>query len=75
MSIKFRNIIRSAGLIDTKIEINIIMLDLARRVGFPIRDGPRFINMISQTSYSREFYKIIEEVSIKIGSAVNTMPI
>jgi len=47
MSIKFRNIIRSAGLIDTKIEINIIMLDLARRVGFPIRDEFRFINMIS----------------------------
>ena len=75
MSIEFGNTARNVGLIDTGVEINIIMLDLARRAGFPIRDEPRFINMISQTGHSREFYKVIEEVSVKIGSVVNTVSI
>jgi len=75
VSIEFGNTTRSAGLIDTKIEINIIILDLARRARFPIRDGPRFINIISQTDHSQEFYKIIEKVSIKIGSIINTVSI
>ena len=50
-----------------------MMLNLMRRAGFPIRDGSRFINMVSQTGYSRGFYGVIEEVSVKIGSAVNTV--
>ena len=75
MLIEFRDITRSAGLIDIRVEINIITLDLARRAGFPIRDKSRFMNMISQTGHSRGFYKIIEEVPVKIGSAVNTVSI
>ena len=55
--------------------LNIITLDLARRAGFPIRDGSRFINMVSQTGHSREFYKVVEEVPVKIGSTVNTVSI
>ncbi len=70
MFIEFEDTIRSAGLIDTRIEINIITLDLTRRAGFPIRDGFRFMNIISQTDYSREFYEVIEEVLIKIRSAI-----
>ncbi len=73
--IEFRDTTRSAGLIDTRTEINIITLNLARRAGFPIRDEPKFINRVFQTSHSREFYKIIKEVPIKIGSAINTVPI
>jgi len=65
--------IRNARLIDTGVEINIITLDLTRRAGFPIRDGSRFINIVSQTGHSRGFYKVVEEVSIKIESAVNTV--
>ncbi len=75
ISVEFGNTTRSARLIDSIIEINIITLNLARRAGFPIRDGLRFINIISQTSYSREFYKVVEEMPIKIGSTVNTVPI
>ncbi len=75
MFIEFGGTIRSVGFIDTGVEINIITLDLARRVGFPIRDGFRFINMVSQTGYSRGFYKIIEKIFVKIGSAVNTVSI
>ena len=52
MFIEFGDTARSVGLIDTGVEINIIMLDLARRVGFPIQDGFRFMNMISQTGHS-----------------------
>ncbi len=73
MSIEFGGTARSAGFIDTGVEINVMMLDLARRVGFPIRDGSRFINMVSQIGYSRKFYGVVEEVSVKIGSAVNTV--
>src|SRR6266536_1767114 len=69
--IKFGDTIRSAELIDTRVEINIIILDLATRTGFPIRDGSKFINIISQTGYSREFYKIVEEISVKIGLTIN----
>ena len=58
-----------------KVKINIITLNLARCVEFPIRDGSRFINIISQTGHSREFYKVIEKVPVKIGSAVNTVSI
>ncbi len=47
VSIEFGSTVRSAGLIDTGIEINVIILNLARRAGFPIRDGPRFMNMVS----------------------------
>ena len=47
VSIEFEDIARSAGLIDTGAEINIITLDLARRTRFPIRDESRFMNMIS----------------------------
>ncbi len=75
MSIEFGNTVRSVELIDTGVEINIITLNLARRVEFPIRDGSRFINIVSQTGHSREFYKVIEEVSVKIGSVVNTVSI
>ena len=50
-------------------------LNLTRRAEFPIRDGSRFINIISQTGHSRGFYGVVEEVLIKIGSAVNTVPI
>ncbi len=73
VSIELRNTTRNAGLIDTKAEINIITLDLARRTGFPIRDGPRFINIIFQIGHSREFYKVIKKMSVKIGSIVNTI--
>ena len=38
---------RSVGLIDIGVKINIMTLDLARRARFPIRDGPRFMNMVS----------------------------
>ena len=75
MSIEFGNTVRSVELIDTGVEINIITLNLARRVEFPIRDGSRFINIVSQTGHSRGFYRVIEEVSVKIGSAVNTVSI
>ncbi len=75
MSVEFENITRSVELIDTGVEINIITLDLARRVGFPIRDGSRFINIISQTGHSRGFYRVIEEVFIKIESTINTISI
>jgi len=71
--IEFGDIARSVGLIDTGVEINVITLDLARRVGFPIRDGSRFINMISQTGHFRGFYGVVEEVLVKIGLAVNTV--
>ncbi len=64
---------QKAGFIDTRTEINIITLDLTRRTKFPIRDEFRFINIISQTGHSREFYKIVEEILIKIRSAVNTV--
>ena len=73
--IELEGTIRSAELIDTKIKINIITLDLARRAGFPIRDRFRFINIISQTDHSRGFYGIIEEVLVKIRLAVNTISI
>ncbi len=75
MPIKFKNTIRSAGIIDIKIEINIIILNLARRAEFPIRNESRFINIISQTGHSRRFYKIIKKISIKIKSTINTMSI
>ena len=75
MSIEFGDTVRSVELIDTGVEINIITLNLARRAGFPIRDEPKFINRVFQTSHSREFYKIIKEVPIKIGSAMNTVSI
>src|SRR6266498_5093956 len=73
--IEFGNTARNAGLIDTRVEINIITLNLARRIRFPIRDGPRFINIVSQTDHSRGFYRMIEEMPVKIGSAINTVPI
>ncbi len=73
--IELENMARNVKLIDTGAEINIITLDLARRTRFPIRDEPRFINMIFQTGHSREFYKIIEEVPVKIGLVINTVPI
>ena len=66
MSIKLEDITRNAKLIDTGAEINIITLNLARRTEFPIRDGSRFINIISQTGYSREFYKIIEKIFLNL---------
>src|SRR6266536_2558767 len=69
--VEFGDTVRSAGLIDTGIEINIITLDLARCVGFSIRDGFRFINMIFQTGHARGFYGVVEEMSVKMGSAVN----
>ncbi len=75
MFIEFGNTARSVKLIDTRTKINIITLNLARRAGFPIRNGPKFINMISQTGHSRGFYRIVKEVSVKIGSAINTVPI
>ena len=75
MSVEFENTAQNIELIDTRVKINIITLNLARRAGFPIRDGSRFINMISQTDHSRGFYRVIEEVPIKIGSAINTVPI
>jgi len=46
VSVKFEGTARSVRLIDIEIEINIITLNLARRAGFPIRDGSRFMNMI-----------------------------
>ena len=73
ISIEFEDTTRSVGFIDNRAEINIITLDLARRVGFPIRDGFRFMNIVSQTDYFRGFYRVVEEVSVKIGSAVNTV--
>ena len=75
MSIELKNTTRNAKLINTGIKINIIILNLTRRAGFPIRDESRFINIISQTNHSREFYKIIEEVPVKIGLVINTVPI
>ncbi len=73
VSVEFEDTARSVGLIDTGVEINIITLDLARRAEFPIRDGFRFMNMISQIGYSRGFYKMVEEVSVKIGLVINTV--
>ena len=73
MFIEFRGMARSAGLIDTGTEINIITLDLTRRAGFPIRDGSRFINIVSQTGHSRGFYGVVKKIPVKIGSAINTM--
>ena len=75
MPIEFGNTARNAGLIDTRVEINIITLNLARRIRFPIRDGPRFINIISQTNHSRGFYRVVEKISIKIKSVINTVSI
>ncbi len=75
MSIEFENITRSAKLIDTRIEINIITLNLTRRVRFPIRDEPKFINIVFQIDHSQEFYKMIEKISIKIRSTVNMISI
>ncbi len=71
--IELENTTRSAKLIDTGAEINIIILNLTRRAGFSIRDGSRFINIVSQINYSRGFYKMVEEVSIKIGLTINTV--
>src|SRR6266536_6518266 len=71
--VEFGNTARNVGLIDTGVEINIIMLDLARRAGFPIRDRFRFINIISQIGYSRGFYGVVEEVPIKIKLVINTV--
>ncbi len=75
VSVEFGDTTRSVGLIDTGVEINVITLDLARRAGFPIRDGSRFINMVYQIGHSRGFYGVIEKIPIKIGSAVNTISI
>ena len=50
-------------------------LDLTRRAGFPIRDESRFMNMVFQTGHSRGFYRVVEEISIKIESVVNTVSI
>ena len=75
MSIEFENTARSAGLIDTGVEINIITLDLARCAGFSIRDEPRFINIISQINHFRGFYRVVEKVPIKIGLVINTISI
>ena len=75
MLVEFGGTVRSTGLIDTGAEINIIILSLTRRARLPIQDESKFINIISQTSHSREFYRVIEEVLIKIGLTVNTMPI
>ncbi len=75
MFVEFGNTARNAGLIDTEVEINVMTLDLVRRAGFPIRDGPRFMNMVSQTDHSREFYGVVEKMPVKIGSAVNTVSI
>ncbi len=73
MFVEFGNTARSVGFIDTRVEINIITLNLIRRVRFPIRDGSKFMNMIFQTGHSRGFYEIVEEVSVKIGLAINTI--
>ena len=73
MFIEFKDIIRSVKLIDTRVEINIITLDLVKRAKFPIQDESRFMNMISQTGHSREFYGVVEEVFIKLRSAINTV--
>ncbi len=73
--VEFKDTARNIELIDTGVEINIIMLDLARRAGFPIRDGSKFINMISQIGHSREFYRVIEKIFIKIGLTINTVSI
>ncbi len=75
MLVEFGDTARNAGLIDTGVEINIIALDLARRAEFPIRDESRFINKISQTDHSRRFYRMVEEMPVKIGSAINTISI
>src|SRR6266536_456999 len=66
---------RSARFIDTRAKINVITLNLAKRIEFPIRDGSRFMNMVSQTNHFRRFYRVVEEIPVKIGSAVNTVPI
>ncbi len=73
MFIEFKDTTRSAGFIDTRAEINIIILNLARRVGFPIQDESKFMNMISQTGHSREFYRVVEKVPVKIGLIINTV--
>ncbi len=73
--VELGDITRNVELINTGAEINIITLNLARRAGFPIRDGSRFINIISQTNYSREFYRMVEKIPVKIESAINTIPI
>ncbi len=73
--IEFEDTARNVGLIDTGAEINIIILDLARRAGFPIQDESRFMNMISQIGHSRGFYEMIEKVLIKIGLIINTISI
>ncbi len=44
--VEFEDTVRNVKLIDTGVEINIIMLNLARRTGFPIRDGLKFINIV-----------------------------
>ncbi len=75
MFVELGDTVRNVKFIDTGVEINIMTLDLARRAEFPIRDGFRFINIVSQISYFRGFYKVVEEISIKIGLAVNTIPI
>ena len=73
MSIEFGDTARNAELIDTEVKINIIILNLARRVGFPIQDESKFMNMISQTGHSREFYRVVEKVPVKIGLIINTV--
>ncbi len=73
MPVEFEDTVRSAGFIDTGVEINVITLDLARRAGFPIRDESRFMNMVSQINHFRGFYGVVEEVPVKIGLAVNTV--
>ena len=50
-------------------------LDLTRRAGFPIRDESRFMNMVSQINHFREFYRVVEEMPVKIGSIVKTVSI
>ena len=65
MPVEFGGTARNVKLIDTGVEINVMMLDLTRRAGFPIRDGLRFINMIFQIGHFEEFYKMIEEVLLK----------
>ncbi len=75
MLIELEDTARNAGFIDTRVEINIIMLNLARRTKFPIRDEFRFINIISQINHFRGFYRVVEKVPIKIGSVINTIPI
>ena len=49
--IEFGDTARNAGFIDIRVEINIITLDLVRRVRFSIRDESRFMNIIFQIGY------------------------